>query len=206
MNEPGVLVYVDKPMAVAIAAKLIGVLRTATHNTKNAVSLNWLVGASTEAGDSNSDQTDLREMLPEVLMYMLYQKIPSRGLSLEETVSKFVLGATGSLIPGDVVSTKGKMEFPGLEKVPEFSPEMDSRVELPLKARFFHGEACVLAFLTDGAYRLPVYVPETSKYQLAFCHEQPVEVTGVVRWVPPYSPGGARALGLALRCAAVWLR
>ena len=70
----------------------------------------------------------------------------------------------------------------------------------------FHGETCFTGILEERGFRIPVYFLESAKNQVCFSVNQPVEVTGIVRWSPPYSPGGAHSLSLAVRVAALWLR
>lgn len=198
------LIYVDRALAIAIAAKLVGVLRTRSAGSKTTAGVNWLVSAQVEDSAGTSEQADIREMLPEDLMHYIYPQIGERYDKLDSVLTKLATGTKDSLIPGDVVSISGKLHFPQLASIGSYSPFQDIDVDLPSVQ--FHGEACLVAELKDESYILPVFLSEVAKYQVSFCHDQPVEITGIVRWTPPYSPGGAHALNLALRGAAVWLR
>ena len=199
------LVYVDRPLANAIAAKLIGVLHSNSVGGKRSVSVNWLVGGEVGAESSQGTSFDIRELLPEDLVYQFFPLVKERHTTLESALPKLTAGTGSGLLPGSPISIQGKL------RVPEFTDELLALSSTPpgeigLPSRPFHGEPCVGAFLVSSDYSIPIYFAESAKYQIPYCHDQPVEVTGVLRWVPPYSPGGAKSLNLAVRCAALWLR
>lgn len=199
-----ILVYVDQPLAVALAAKLVGILTTHTDGQHSRAGINWLISAGVETTQTGSYQNDVREMLPEDLIYYLFPKISERYESVSTSLDKLATTSSESLVPGDVISICGSLNFPHMNEDINFSPL--ENIELDLPSVSFHGERCIVAQLSDSQYKIPVYFPDISKYQVIFCQNQPVEVTGIVRWVPPYSPSGARALNIAIRVAALWLR
>lgn len=203
--ERNTLVYVDHNLIVAVAAKLIGVLKTQGQGHKSSAKLNWFVQVGHESSVTTTEEVDIRQMLPEDIVYLLYPHIQEKHANVEPVLSRFTTGTRDSLIPGNVVSIKGKLIFKDLGTQTE-THEPFSNVDINLPSHSYHGEKCIVAELHDGGYRLPVYIPEVAKYQTCFCHNDPVEVTGIVRWHPAYSPGGAGSLNLAIRCAALWLR
>lgn len=200
----GIILYVDRSLAIAIAANLVGVLNTKGQSRTEKVGFNWLVSAGQDDAWANTSQLDIREMLPEDLVYYFYNKIPYRYENLESLLPKLTVGTSDSLLPGNVVSVKGSLFFPNLTLNANNSPFEE--VELDVKKHIFHGEECIVAELKNGDYKIPVYLPYSSRFQVLFCQNQPVELTGVVRWIPSYNPNGSRSINLALRCAVVWLK
>jgi hypothetical protein len=199
------LVYVDRPLAIAIAAKLVGVLQTQTEGSTKTASFNWLVSAGVGAQNMSAKASDVRELLPEDLVHFLYPHITERHSSIESIIGKLSAGAGDAFPPGTVISVQGKLSFPDLGGLSQgYSPYKHADVEIPQV--MFHGESCIVGKLESGAFVVPAFFTESSKYQVVFCNDEPVEVTGVLRWTPPYSPKGSRALNLAIRCAALWLQ
>ena len=199
------LIYVDSKLSISIAANLVGVLSSSEQTQSNKIGVNWLLTSSIGVEESSTTQKDIRELLPEDLVYLFYPHIVQKFDNLENALPLLNTTSPDSLKPGNVVSLKGKLVFNELgENPPSFSPFTPQDVNL--KSFFFHGEECIVGELHNSNYKIPVYLPSLSKYQVVFCHNQPVEITGIVRWSPPYSPGGASSLNLTIRCAAVWLR
>lgn len=204
MTTKNTLIYVDKNLSIAMAANIVGVMKTTSQSENAKIGLNWLISAGYDEGTATSNQSDIREMLPEDLVYYFHEKIGNQFKNLGELIPKLSTGTEGSLIPGNIVSVYGKLSFPNFNFPSNYSPF--EPVEIEMKSYLFHGEECVIGELKNEDYRIPVYLPLSAKYQVAFCHNQPVELTGIVRWTPPYSPGGRGSSNLALRCAMVWLR
>lgn len=200
------LIFVDRQLSISIAANLVGVLQTNTVTDSTNASVSWLVRVGFDQGEATTNQLDAREMLPEDLIYYFHDYIENRFTNLEEALPKLSTGASASFIPGNVISINGVLRFNDLEIPENYSPF--SPVEIPINKVMFHGEECIVAELRgdNGSYRIPVFLPVSSSFQVLFCQNQPVEITGVLRWIPPYSPGGASSLNLAIRAAAVWLR
>lgn len=198
------IVYVDRPLAIAIAAKLIGVLQTQTQGTTKSASLNWLITTNLGSQSSTARGSDVRELMPEDLVYHFYDAISEKHDKIEQIIGRLSTGTENGFIPGTVISIKGKLVFPDLTLPAAISPFTSPDIDLP--TLIFHGEPCIVGQLKSDDYVIPVYFTESAKYQIVFCNNQPVEVTGVLRWVPPYSPNGGRAINLAIRCAALWLR
>lgn len=200
-TSPNILVYVDRPLAIAIASKLVGVLSGESEGRQAKVGFNWLVSTEAVSERASSRQQDIRELLPEDLVYAFYDLISPRGTSLTEAIDLF---ATPTSLPGRVLSVEGRLHLANLRlRRPEPTIEPATDVEIP--SVVFHGQSCVFGELQTDRHSIPVYFPEQAKFQIGFCDDQPVEITGVLRWVPPYSPQGGRSCNLALQCAALWL-
>lgn len=204
MKQKNTLIYVDRNLSIATAANLVGVMTSKSDSESSKVGLNWLISASVDESSSTAKQYDIREMLPEDLAYYYHERIENRFENLTELIPLLTTGIKDSLIPGNVISVYGKLTFPNFQLPTNYSPF--EPVEIDIKSYLFHGEDCMIAELKNEDYRIPVYLPTSSKYQVAFCHNQPVEITGIVRWTPPYSPGGRNSSNLAIRGALVWLR
>lgn len=204
MSGRHTLIFVDKPLVVAIAAKVVGVLTSHAKGRHARAGANWLISAGVEATETTSEQYDIREMLPEDLIYYIYPDILEKHDKISTILPKMSTGVKDSLVPGDVISISGQLNFSQIPELENHSPFQSTEINLPIIS--FHGENCIVAELKDDGYNLPIYLPELAKYQVVYCHDQPVEITGIVKWVPPYSPGGAGSLNLAIRSAAVWLR
>lgn len=204
MSPRSVLIYVDRAFSISIAANLVGITKTISKSATTRIAVNWLISAGADDGSITADQIDIREMLPEDLVYYFQDKIKNRFESLKDLIPQLSTGVSSSLIPGNVVSVCGKLFFKDLAMASNFSPFEPFDVDL--KSSIFHGEECIVAELKTEDYRIPIYLPVSSKYQVAFCHNQPVEIMGIVRWTPPYSPGGSSSINLAIRCAVIWLK
>lgn len=198
------LVYVDRELAVAIATKLVGLLLGKEAREGRGISLNWLIQSSISVDETEIITRDLREMLPEDVIYLVYDRITNKFENVPEAIKAFARSGDQRLLPGEVVSVTGQLMFSGLVLPDAFDPF--SPPDIQVKTFNFHGEQCFVGRLSQEAFNLPVYFPETAKQQVMFAHSQPVEVTGIVRWSPPYSPGGASSLNLVMRAAALWLR
>lgn len=199
------LVYADRKLVVAMAVPLVGLQSQKTVQRGGSSSWNWLIQAEVSRGTSASVLQDIRELLPEELAHGLHHAIPEdrKGLSTYDAVR--ILEATGddAVLPGSPLSVKGVLRIPGLEHLEESNPFKPPPIEL--ETFMFHGEPCFAGSIQQDAYRLPAYFSDEARAQVAYCHNNPVELTGILRWCPPYSPGGAASLQLALRVAIVWL-
>jgi len=199
------LVWVDRQLAASVAAKMAGVLQTKGSNFKTRGAVNWLIAAELSSERSSSITADIRELLPEDLIYHFYEYIPDRGIQVSQIASRLSTSSKDGYKPGTVVSIEGNLLFPkvkfGRQKITPFD---QPDIEVP--EVHFHGDLSIGAELTSDKYTLPVFFPAASKYQILYCNQQPVEISAVLRWVPPYSPGGAASLNLALSPFALWLR
>lgn len=198
------LVYVDKQLAVAIAVKLIGLLLGQSERERKGITLNWLIGGSISVDEAKSAVQDLREMLPEDIIYSIYEKIPHKFNNVEDTVRALAMSDENRILPGEVLTLPGQMTFPRVELPSSFDPFEPQDIDVDVFN--FHGEKCFASKLVQGGFSLPTYFLESAKQEVVFSNEQPVEVTGIVRWSPPYSPGGAASLNLVIRVVALWLR
>lgn len=200
------LVYVDKELATAMAVKLVGLQSEETRTRGVGGSFNWIIQANVADESSSSISVDIRELLPEDVMYRVYDALePSYKFdNLSNAITRLSQTGDHALLPGQPISVTGTLSFPSITRTGPYDPFNPPDLTVP--TFLVHGERCFAGTLTGDGFHLPVYFPEPAKVQVAFCHEEPVEVTGIVRWSPPYSPKGGRALSLIIRAAAVWLR
>jgi hypothetical protein len=199
------LVYADRDLLVAMAVPLIGVQTEREVETRGRGGFNWLVQADLARAVSKSVLEDIRELLPEDLAYSVRDAIPDGRRSLEVKQAIDLLRESGEsrVIPGTPASLTGSLSMPALLGLEDFDPFKPKPIEID---RFeFHGDSCFVGELQGDGFRLPVYFIDSSLSHVAYCNDNPVELTGVFRWCPPYSPRGATSLSLALRVAAVWL-
>ena len=198
-----ILVFVDHPLAIAMASKLVGVLQSRTEGRQAGATFNFLIGGSASSQKGSSVQQDIRELLPEDLMYMLYEHIEVKAGTVADVVDE--LHAPTGFLPGKPVSVQGRLEFPELVAAAGTpSPFASADVQLPTHT--FHGQKCIVGSLESGGFNVPVFFPESSKFQVAFCDGYAVEVTAILRWVPGYAPSGGRTANLAMQCAGLWIQ
>jgi len=200
------LVYVDRQLAVAIAVKLVGIQLHRGQSHRVGGAFNWIIQAYVSRDENVSFTTDIRELLPEEVMYEVYEAIDKeyKFENVGKCIEKMAEIGENQLLPGRPISVQGLLKFPDLQKFSPYNPFDPPNIDV--KTFQFHGEKCFVGEMHGESFRLPVYFDEASKAQVAFCNENPAEVTGIVRWSPPYSPKGARSLSLAIRVAALWLR
>jgi len=198
------LVYVDRQLAIAMAVKLIGLQISEERSTGGGGSFNWLIQAYVSHDASTGITTDIRELLPEEVMYELYDAISDeyKFEKVSDCVTAMAESGDKRLLPGRPISVQGKLMLPDM-KLSRYDPFNPPDIEV--KTFNFHGEKCFTGKLHGDDFILPIYFDEGAEAQVAFCHQQPVEVTGIVRWSPSYSPQGSRALNLVIRTAALWL-
>lgn len=199
------LVYADRQLGVAMAVPLIGVQSQQVMEHGQTAGFNWLVQARIERAGSASVMQDIRELLPEELAHAVLEAIPHgrKHLSTKAAVSLLAATDDSRVLPGNPMSIGGLLYIPGIEELSTFDPFDPPPIDV--KTFNFHGETCFAAELQGEGYRLPVYFGYDSRAQVAYCHTHPVELTGVLRWCPAYSPQGAASLHLAMRVGAVWL-
>lgn len=200
------LVYVDSKLAVAMAAKLVGSELQEENNIEVGGAFNWLVQAYVNKGDGTSITREISELLPEEVMYELYAAISDefKFPKISDCINKMADVSTNRLLPGRSISVEGVLSFPDLGELANYNPF--DPPDITLKTFKFYGEPCFTGELRAEGFRLPIYFDETAKAHIVYCNDQPVEVTGIVRWSPPYSPKGANSLSLVIRAAALWLR
>ena len=188
-----------------MAVRYIGALTKEGQTTGTGAGFNWLVQASLRSDESREVTTDIRDLLPEDLMHSLFAALPQSASfdSVEAAVERLADASPSRLLPGNPISIAGILRFTGVPA--NFDPFNPPDIEI--NTFHFHGERCFVGELhSTDAFRLPIYFSAESKNQVLFSNAQPVKVTGIVRWSPPYSPGGSRSLTLAIRAAALWLR
>lgn len=200
------LVYVDRRLAVAMAVKLIGLELNRTQSRERGGAFNWLIQAYIDHGETTGISTDIRELLPEEIMYETYEAVAVEYKFKDIASCITGMAATGDkrLLPGRPISVEGVLKFPDLANLGSYNPF--DPPDINIKTFQFHGEKCFTGEIHGDGYKLPVYFDEAAKAQVTFCNDYPVEVTGIVRWSPPYSPKGAHSLNLVIRAAALWLR
>ncbi len=186
------LAYIDSVPLLAIAAKLVGNSVSTASSDGGSIGFQW--GATFEARvqESREIQRDLALFLPEDLMYEVYGAIPQRHSGLQQVKAKLTTGTEGGFRPGSVVSIEGRLERP--------------EGAAAWQAERFHGEDALAAQLASDDLRLQVRIPHAAREQADALVGEPVELTGILRWTPGYSPGGSATWNLALRAVAIWLR
>jgi hypothetical protein len=188
-----------------MAVPLIGLQSQKIVQNGASASFNWLIQSQISRNRSESILADIREILPEELAHGLLNAIPEnrKHLTMKAAIAALVETGAERVLPGNPMSVEGVLKIPGLQSLKAFDPFKPPSIELDTFT--FHSESCFVGELHGDGYKLPVYFDEASRAQVAYCHENPVELTGILRWCPPYSPRGASYLQLALRVAAVWL-
>lgn len=200
------LVYVDRQIAVAMAVKLVGLEQHKQNINTGSGGFNWLIQANISHGERTGIITDIRELLPEEVMYEIYEALDTeyKYSSVEDCVRGMEKRGEGQLLPGRPISVSGLLRFPGLQNIESYDPFNPPDIEV--RTFNFHGEPCFAGEIHGNDFKLPVYFHESAKEQVTFANDNPIEITGIVRWSPPYSPRGASSLNLVIRVAAVWLR
>lgn len=196
------LVYADRELAIAIAARLVG-LQLQEKTVSGA--FNWLLQAKITHEQGWSVVRDIRELLPEDIIYEIdeYLSPEVKFESVEECVRQLESGHE-LLMPGRPLSIRGFLSFPDLAPLERADPANPPDIEM--KIRRFHAEECFIGELGQGGYRMPVYFSKDSQAEVCFCHRWEVEITGIVRWAPAFQTGRANALNRAIRAAALWLQ
>lgn len=191
------LIYVDSSPLLAIATKLVGSTITQARGESGQVGLKLFASAALSSQESRQVQRDLALFLPEDLMYEVFPLITDRFENLDAAKTRLTTGPDHGFRPGAVVSVGGVLRRSRDRKEGDHGE---------LEEVEFHGESALAAGLQSDELRLPVYCPRPARQQLEAQLGEPVELTGILRWVPPYSPGGSSSWNLALRVVAVWLR
>jgi len=200
MNIP---IYIDKNLLAAIGVDLIGMMLDQTKAKGGSVGLNWLIQSNISVDTSSTVGRDIRELLPERILYMVYPEVTNRFDTVEKFIERTTSSSPKSLLPGEAVLVKGTLSFPDMP-APSFDPF--SPPDLTVRTFSVHGEKCFVGRLEGNGFKMPVYFLEEAKQQVCFCHQMPVEVLGIVRWSPAYSTGGARSLNYIVRAGALMLR
>jgi hypothetical protein len=200
------LVYVDRELAVAMAVQLIGLESQQSRKRGVGGAFNWIVQLNVADETASSVTVDVRELLPEDVMHRTYEALdPSvKFADVGQCVTCLVETGEKAIPPGHPISVAGTLTFPTIDLPAVFDPFDPPDIEL--RTFLVHGEKCFAGQLEGNGFRLPIYFPEVARMQVPFFHDEPVEITGVVRWSPPYSPKGSRASNRLIRAAAVWLR
>ncbi|WP_424970630.1 hypothetical protein [Dinoroseobacter sp. S76] len=200
------LVYVDGETIRSIAVKYVGMEIGRTSGREISGSWNFLIQGEVSGAETNSVMRDIRAMLPEDIVLAVVPNLPSEVVfsSVGEAVEAFAQSGENRLVSGAAVRLRGRIVVPNHDETLEFDPFAPPKLELPVVT--FHDEQCFVVRVEGDDYRLPVYVPEAAKSQLVFCHDNPVDLLGIVKWSPGYSPRGGRSLNLAVRAVALWLR
>lgn len=197
-------IYVDQKLIIAIAAKLVGVLRQESKGTSGSISLNWLIQSSVSADNGIDISRDVRELLPEDVVHLVYNHIQNKYINVSKCVDAMANVGDDQLFPGSVLSVQGGLSFPDLNNIPQYDPFNPPNINV--RTFSVHGESCFAGQLASDGFVLPAYFLESAKDQVAFCSNEPVEILGITRWSPPYRPGGAKSLTKIIRVAAVLLR
>jgi hypothetical protein len=200
MNTP---VYVDRNLITAIGAQLVGLRIDQSTTTTTGLALNWLIQSNLAVDETTGIGRDVREFLPEHILYMIYPELKCKFDSIESCIDVLSKGGEDRLLPGEPLAVKGILNFPDL-KVETFDPFSPPDIEV--RTFLIHGEECFVGRLEGNGFRLPLYFLKDAKQQVLFCNNMPVEVVGIIRWSPAYSTGGAKSLNSIIRIASVLLR
>lgn len=200
------LVYVDAKLVSAIAVKYVGMELGRTSGREISGSWNFLIQGEVSGAESSSVMRDIREMLPEDIVLAVVSQIPTSQVfgSVSQAVDSLSRTGEDRLVSGAAVRLRGKLVVPNIVQTLDFDPFDPPDLDLPVVS--FHDEKCFVAKLLGDDFELPVYVPVGAKSQVVYCHDNPVDVMGIVKWSPGYSPRGSRSLNLAVRVVALWLR
>ena len=185
------VIYVDQDLMTAIAAKRVGLLREDAKGTTGGMSLNWLIQSSVSTDTRQSISRDVRELLPEDVVYMVYDHIEHRFESVRDCINGLADTGPDQLLPGSVISVQGVLSFPDTA-IPAYDPFSPPTIDV--RTFSVHGQRCFVGRLSSDGFSLPLYFIESAKDQICFCNNEPVEVIGVARWSPPYRPGGSKSL------------
>ena len=200
MNTP---VYIDKSLMTAIGAQIVGIKIDETSTTSSGLSLNWLIQSNLAVGETTGVGRDIRELLPEHLLYMIYPEVKCKFDSVESCIDSLAKSGEDRLLPGEPLAVKGIIQFSGINTT-TFDPFNPPDIEV--QTFLVHGEVCFAGRLKGNGFRLPLYFPQEARQQVLFCGNMPVEVVGIIRWSPAYSTGGAKSLNSIIRVAALLLR
>jgi hypothetical protein len=189
-----------------MAVKLVGLQVNNGNETEVGTAFNWLIQAHVNQKDSSGISVDMRELLPEEVMYEVYKAIDEKHKfqKILKCIDKMAENGENRLLPGHPISVQGILKFPEMKEYQGYNPF--NPPDLHVNTFLFHGEKCFVGELYSDGFRLPVYFDEAAKEQILFCHDEPIEITGIVRWAPPYSPKGSKSLNLVIRAASLWLQ
>jgi len=200
MNTP---IYIDKSLITAIGTQLVGLKIDQSRSTTTGLSLNWLIQSSLAVDETTGVGRDIRELLPEHILYIIYPEVKSKFENVEICIDALLRSGENRLLPGEPLAVKGILQFPNI-KVSNFDPFTPPDIDVP--TFLVHGEVCFAGRLEGDGFRLPVYFLKDAKQQVLFCNNVPVEIVGITRWSPAYSTGGAKSLNSIIRVASLLLR
>src|SRR5450759_1978707 len=118
MNTP---VYVDKNLVTAIAAQLVGLRLDKSSTTSKGFSLNWLIQSNMAIDETTGVGRDIREYLPEHVLYMIYPELQFKFENVESCIEVLSKGGEDRLLPGMSLAVKGILQFPDV-KISNFDP------------------------------------------------------------------------------------
>src|SRR5689334_10677719 len=129
-------IYIDRELLVAVAAKLVGVLSEDSRGRSGGAGLNWLIQGTVSAETGHTVARDIRELLPEDVLYSIYDKVTNR-FNVADCIEAFARTGEQQLLPGSVVSAQGILSFPDLN-VPQYDPFNPPTISV--KTFSVHGE------------------------------------------------------------------
>jgi hypothetical protein len=200
MNTP---VYIDKNLITAVGAQLVGLRIDQSSSISKGLSLNWLIQSNLAVDETTGVGRDIREFLPEHILYMIYPELKCKFESVEGCIEALSKTGEDRILPGEPLAVKGILHFPDL-KIETFDPFNPPDIEVP--TFLVHGEECFVGRLEGNGFRIPLYFLKEARQQVLFCNSMPVEVVGIIRWSPAYSTGGAKSLNSIVRIASLLLR
>ena len=189
----GYIAYVDHPVALQLATGLIGSEVALTKSSQSTAGVNFKVIFSAAETRQQSTSTRLENLLPEVLVDALVQVVPHTSDLLDDVRDKLHAGHSDHLSPGASLMIRRAQLAP----VPAGEPGVETVLA---------GEECEVALLRSGDFTMRAFINQAHAGSVARLYGKPLAVLGVLRYTPPYGDGGASAINLGLRVAALWLK
>lgn len=189
----GYLAYVDHPLALQIATGLIGSEVGLSKSTQSTAGVNFKVIFSATEMAQHSTTTRLEHLLPEVLVDALVDAVPNTFDLLDDVRDRLHAGHSEHLMPGSSLHLRRAQLF----AVPDDAEGVE---------KVLAGEECEVALLRSGDFEIRAFMNLAHAGAVSRLYSKPLEVLGVLRYTPSYGDGGASAVNLGLRVAALWLK
>jgi len=194
------LIYVEKRLIVPIGVKLIGSSLSQNEKLSGKTGFNWFVQASLEQSTEQTKEMKIAELFPEDIFHSLYEKIPSKAVSIQQLCQNI---SSHTLKSADVVSIIGTLKIPDVT-IPQYNPFKPPKIEIPETYKVY-GEECFSGELEMDGFRFPIFFLLDSKEIVCYAKDKPVEIIGVLKWSPSYEVSGY-AINQTLLAAALLLR
>lgn len=106
---------------IAIGTQLVGLRRDQSSTTTRGLSLNWLIQSNLALEETDGIGRDIREFLPEHLLYMIYPELKCKFENAENCIEALSKGGEQRLLPGEPLAVKGILQFPDVT-ISNFDP------------------------------------------------------------------------------------